>query len=59
MNRDVVSWLESPEGEEWSRKTHRGEFMYALVVLKEDYQSSRNDGRLLDSIVGLVWSTSA
>lgn len=34
---EIVAWLESPEGEAWSRHTHRLHHNYgAIVSLKED-----------------------
>lgn len=34
-SRDVIEWLQSPEGENWSRWVHN-RFSSVLVVLKDD-----------------------
>jgi hypothetical protein len=35
---EILRWLESPEGEEWSRAKHRR--VYALISIKDDYRVS-------------------
>jgi hypothetical protein len=37
MSETVVEWLESPEGEDWSKRFHRDmKFPLPLISLKED-----------------------
>lgn len=41
---DVIKWLESPEGERWSRGKHHGTWssgIYKLASLKDDNPDAR------------------
>ena len=48
---EVIKWLESPEGEEWSCSTHCHPRAGILVSLKEDFY--REDDQCLDTPVFL------
>lgn len=40
---EVIEWLESPAGEEWSKRAHQGfagKFPMGLMVLKPDIPAS-------------------
>lgn len=55
--QDVIKWLESPEGEDWSHKRHvddsvDGDRMpIALVTIKDDVAEHKLDATILE----LVW----
>jgi hypothetical protein len=53
--RDVIAWLESPEGEEWSRKEHvKPDNNHAhLVAVKTDAR----DLHVNERMVGILFST--
>ena len=48
----VIKWLESPEGEKWSRKHHAGSTcQHLLVSVKDDMP----DPFAIDKFVAVLW----
>jgi len=54
MNETVVRWLESPEGEKWSRSSH-DRIHGTLVMVKEDFYNEDDGIELVYEMSAFLW----